>query len=47
MRLKDRPMIVADRGMLNGNDIAFLENNDYRYILGAKIGMLTSEMIRR
>ena len=39
-KLKDKPIIVADRGMLNDNNIAFLENNDYRYILGAKIKML-------
>ena len=39
-KLKDKPIVVADRGMLNDNNIAFLENNDYRYILGAKIKML-------
>ena len=39
-RLKDKPIVVADRGMLNDNNIAFLENNGYKYILGAKIKML-------
>ena len=39
-QLKNKPIVVADRGMLNDANIAFLENNGYKYILGAKIKML-------
>ena len=39
-QLKHKPIVVADRGMLNDANIAFLETNGYRYILGAKIKML-------
>jgi len=39
-KLKNKPIVVADRGMLNDANIAFLENNGYKYILGAKIKML-------
>ncbi len=39
-KLKNKPIVVADRGMLNDNNIAYLENNSYKYILGAKIKML-------
>jgi len=39
-KLKDKPIVVADRGMLNDANIAYLENNGYKYILGAKIKML-------
>ena len=38
--LKNKPIVVADRGMLNDSNIAFLEKNGYKYILGAKIKML-------
>ncbi|QOP42747.1 IS1634 family transposase [Sulfurimonas sediminis] len=41
-KLKNKPIVVADRGMLNDANIAFLENNGYKYILGAKIKMLPS-----
>ena len=43
-KLKNKPIIVADRGMLNDANIAFLENNGYKYILGAKIKMLPSNI---
>lgn len=36
-KLKEKPIVVADRGMLNNNNIALLENGGYRYILGARI----------
>jgi len=31
--LKNKPIVVADRGMLTYANIAYLENNDYKYIL--------------
>lgn len=39
-KIKDKPIVVADRGMLNDANIAYLEKNGYKYILGAKIKML-------
>jgi len=39
-KLKHKPIVVADRGMLNDANIAYLENNGYKYIIGAKIKML-------
>jgi len=42
-KLKHKPIVVADRGMLN-NNIAYLENNGYKYILGAKIKMLPNNI---
>jgi len=35
--LKNKPIVVADRGMLTYANIAYLENNDYKYILAYKI----------
>ncbi len=35
--LKNKPIVVADRGMLTNVNIAFLENNNYKYILAYKI----------
>lgn len=32
-----KPILVADRGMLNNDNIAYLENNGYKYIIAAKI----------
>ncbi len=34
-QLKQKPIVVADRGMLTNENIAYLENNDYKYILGS------------
>ena len=42
--IKTKPIVVADRGMLNNDNIAYLENNGYKYILGAKIKMLPSNL---
>ena len=39
-KLKHKPIVVADRGMLNDANIVYLEKNGYKYILGAKIKML-------
>jgi len=36
-QLTTKPIIVADRGMLTNENIAYLENNDYEYILAARI----------
>jgi len=36
-QLKEKPIVVADRGMLTHANIAFLENNGYKYILAYKI----------
>ena len=36
-QLKNKPIVVADRGMLNNANIAYLENNGYKYILAYKI----------
>ncbi len=35
--IKNKPIVVADRGMLTNANIAYLENNDYKYILAYKI----------
>ena len=35
--LEHKPVVVADRGMLNNDNIVYLENNGYKYILAAKI----------
>lgn len=39
-----KPIVVADRGMLNNDNIAYLENNGYKYILAAKIKNITNEI---
>jgi len=33
----DKPVIIADAGLLNKDNISMLEANDYQYILGARI----------
>jgi transposase len=43
-QLKQKPIVVADRGMLTNENIAYLENNDYKYILAAKIKNITQEL---
>lgn len=35
--IQNKPIVVADRGMLNNDNILYLENNGYKYILAAKI----------
>ena len=37
-------LVVADRGMLTNDNIAYLENNDYKYILAARIKNITEEL---
>jgi transposase len=46
-QLKQKPIVVADRGMLTNENIAYLENNDYKYILAAKIKNITQELKNR
>jgi transposase len=43
-KLTQKPIVVADRGMLTHENIAYLENNDYKYILAAKIKNITQEL---
>jgi hypothetical protein len=43
-KLKTKPIVVADRGMLNNVNIAYLENNGYKYILAYKIKNIDNEL---
>ena len=43
-KLKDKPIVVADRGMLSNANIAYLENNGYKYILAYKIKNISNEL---
>ncbi len=36
-QLEQKPIVVADRGMLTNENIAYLENHNYKYILAARI----------
>jgi len=45
--LKNKPIVVADRGMLTHANIAFLENNGYKYILAYKIKNISNELKER
>ncbi|MCB0512004.1 MAG: IS1634 family transposase [Bacteroidetes bacterium] len=42
--IKTKPIVVADRGMLNNDNIAYLENNNYKYIIAAKIKNISNEL---
>jgi len=42
--LKNKPIVVADKGMLNNANIAYLENNNYKYILAYKIKNIDKEL---
>jgi len=46
-QLKNKPIVVADRGMLSNTNIAFLENNGYKYILAYKIKNISNELKER
>jgi hypothetical protein len=39
-----KPIVVADRGMLTNANIAYLENNNYKYILAYKIKNISNEL---
>jgi hypothetical protein len=43
-KLKNKPIVVADRGMLTNANLAFLENNNYKYILAYKIKNISNEL---
>ena len=43
-KIKNKPIVVADRGMLNNDNIAYLENNGYKYILAAKIKNVSNDL---
>ena len=40
----NKPIVVADRGMLNRDNLTYLEDNGYTYIIGAKIKNLSNEV---
>jgi transposase len=42
--IKTKPIVVADRGMLNNDNIAYLENNNYKYIIAAKIKNISNDL---
>lgn len=41
--IETKPIVVADRGMLNNDNIAYLENNNYKYIIAAKIKNISND----
>jgi len=43
-KLNYKPIVVADKGMLNSANIAYLENNGYKYILAFKIKNIDNEL---
>jgi hypothetical protein len=42
--METKPIVVADRGMLNNDNIAYLENNNYKYIIAAKIKNISNNL---
>ena len=42
--LSNKPIVVADKGMLNSANIAYLEENNYKYILAYKIKNIDNEL---
>ena len=43
-QLETKPIVVADRGMLTNANIAYLENNNYKYILAYRIKSVSNEI---
>ena len=43
-QLDKKPIVVDDRGMLNNDNIAYLENNNYKYILAYKIKNISNDL---
>ncbi len=43
-QIKNKPIVVADKGMLSSANIAFLEKNNYKYILAYKIKNIDREL---
>ena len=46
-QLATKPIVVADRGMLTNENIAYLENHDYKYILAARIKNIPEEIKKK
>ena len=46
-QLATKPIVVADRGMLTHENIAYLENNNYKYILAARIKNISDDLKKR
>ena len=42
--LSNKPIVVADKGMLNNANIAYLENSGYKYILAYKIKNIDNKL---
>ncbi len=42
--IKNKPIVVADKGMLSNANIAYLEENNYKYILAFKIKNIDKEL---
>jgi len=42
--ISNKPIVVADRGMLSNDNIAYLENSGYNYILAYKIKNIDNEL---
>jgi transposase len=42
--LDNKPIVVADRGMLNNANIAYLESNNYKYIIAYKIKNISNDL---
>ncbi len=42
--LEDKLIVVADRRMLNNDNLAYLENNGYKYILAAKTRSISNDL---
>lgn len=43
-QIKNKPIVVADKGMFNSANIAYLEKNGYKYILAYKIKNIDREL---
>ena len=43
-KLNHKPIVVADRGMFNNCNLIELDNNGYKYIIGAKIKTLSQDI---
>lgn len=43
-KFESKPIVVADRGMLNNDNLAYLENNGYKYILAAKTRSISNDL---
>ena len=46
-QLPSKPIVVADRGMLTNENIAYLENHNYKYILAARIKNISKELKKK